>query len=178
MYPSVGSEKSSPSGSFRGLGGADEAGFELVLQAIGVPTDVERDGVVEDAVKDRGRDHAVAEDVAPRAEALVAREDHRAALVAAAEELEEEIGAGTVDREIADLVDEEQARHRVELELLLEPSLAQRGGQLGDHRRRRREEHAVAVLDRLEPETDRQVRLADTRRPEDQDVLAVLEVVT
>ena len=43
---------------------------------------------------------------------------------------------------------------------------------------RRREEHAVAVLDGFEAEPDRQMRLADARRPEEDDILAVLDKVT
>ena len=77
-----------------GLFGTDEAGLELVLEPVGVATDVDRDRVVQHAVEDRGGDHAVAEDVAPSAEALVAGQDHRAAFVAAADELEEQVGPG------------------------------------------------------------------------------------
>src|SRR6266700_2393386 len=80
----VGSENSPPPGSLRGLGGADEAGLELVLEPVGIAPDVQRDGVMEDAVQDRGGDDPVAEDVAPAAKALVAGQDHGTALVAAA----------------------------------------------------------------------------------------------
>ena len=109
MSPTVGIENSPPPGSLRGLGGADEAGLELVLEPVGIAPNVERDGVVEDAVQDGRSNDPVTEDVPPAAEALVAGEDHGAALVAAADELEEEVGAGAVDREVADLVDDEQA---------------------------------------------------------------------
>src|SRR5262245_43328246 len=99
-----------PPGSLRGLGGADEAGLELVLEAIGIAPDVDGDRVMQDAVEDGRGDYAVAEDLAPAPEALVAREDHRATLVATADELEEEIGSRAVDGQISDLVDDEQAR--------------------------------------------------------------------
>src|SRR5262245_66034840 len=75
---------------------------------------------MENPIQDRGRDDAVAEDFAPAPEALIAGEDHRAALVAAADELEEQIGATAVDRQVADLVNDEQTRHGVELELVIE----------------------------------------------------------
>ncbi len=42
-----------------------------------VPTYGDGDRVVQDAVEDRRGDPAVAEDIAPAAEALVARQDHR-----------------------------------------------------------------------------------------------------
>src|SRR5947207_15190478 len=101
---------------------------------------------MEHAVDDRGGDHAVAEDVDPTAEALVAGQDHRPALVAAADELEEEIGAGAVDREIADLVDDEQARDGVDLEPLLHAPYRGRFSERGEQPGRRREEYAIAVL--------------------------------
>src|SRR5262245_48173445 len=49
-----------PGGSLRGLGGADEAGLELVLEPIGIAPNVEGDRVVEDAVQDGGGDDPVA----------------------------------------------------------------------------------------------------------------------
>ena len=73
--------------------------------------------MVEEPVEERGGDHGVAEDVAPRAEALVAREDDGAPLVAARDQLEEEIGAVAVDRDVADLVDDQQLGLGEELEL-------------------------------------------------------------
>src|SRR5437667_4021528 len=150
-----------------GGGGLDrlhEAGFELVLQPVGIAADIDGDRVMEHAVEDRRGDHAVAEDVAPTAEALVAGQDHRPALVAAADELEEEIGAGAVDREIADLVDDEQARDGVDLEPLLQAPLRGRFRERGDQPGRRRKEHAIAVLDGLESEADGQVGLPDAGR--------------
>src|SRR5712691_10566323 len=107
-----------------GLGGGgldrlDEAGFELVLQPVGVAADVDGDRVVEHAVEDRGGDDPVAKHVAPAPEALVAGQDHRAALVAPADELEEQIGPGAVDGQVADLVDDEQPGDGVDLEAVL-----------------------------------------------------------
>src|SRR5438445_4898876 len=95
-----------------GLDRLDEAGFELVLQPVGIAADVDRDRMVEDPVEDGRGDDPVAEDVAPAPEALVAGEDHRAPLVAPADELKEEIGAGPVDGQVANLVDDDQARDR------------------------------------------------------------------
>ena len=83
-----------------------------------------------------------------------------------------------VDRQVADLVDDQQPRHGVELEPLLEPPLGVRLGERGDQVGRRGEEHAVAGLDGLEPEADRQVGLAHAGRAEHDDVVAVLDEVT
>src|SRR5436190_12480266 len=107
ISPGAVTENSPPPGSLRGLGGADEAGFELLFEPIGIAPDVDGDRVMQDPVEDRGRNDAVAEDLAPAAEALVARENHRAPLVAAADELEEQVGAGAIERQVADLVDDE-----------------------------------------------------------------------
>ena len=76
--------------------------------------------MAQQSIEDRGGDDAVAEDIPPGAEALVAGQDHRSPLVATADELEEQICAGAVDRQIADLIDDQQAWRRVELELLLQ----------------------------------------------------------
>src|SRR6266581_4415363 len=126
MSSPVGSEKSPPPGSLRGLGGADEAGLELVLEPVGIAPDVQGDGVVEDAIQDRRGDDPVPEDLPPAAEALVAREDHGAALVVAADELEEQVRPLAVDRQVPDLVDDEQAGHGVDLELVVEAAFGER----------------------------------------------------
>ncbi len=73
-------------------------------------------------------------------------------LVAASHELEEEVRPLLVDREVADLVDDDQPGHGVELELLAEPAFYDGLGQRPDHGRGRREEDSVAALDGLESE--------------------------
>src|SRR5437867_1337301 len=60
---------------------------------------------------------------------LIAGEDEWPLLVAAADELEKEIGAGLVDGQAANLVDDQEPRRRVELELVLEPTLGKRLGE-------------------------------------------------
>ena len=66
-------------------------------------------GVVDEAVDERGGDHGVAEDLAPGLEAAVAGDDDRAAFVAAGDEGEEQVGGLALQRQVADLVDDEQA---------------------------------------------------------------------
>src|SRR5205823_8361396 len=84
ILPQAGKRNLLTSSGLRGLGRAHEAGLELVLEPVTVAADVDRDRVVKDAVEDRGGDHAIPKHVAPTAEALIAREDHRAPLVAPA----------------------------------------------------------------------------------------------
>ena len=89
----------------RGSFGPNQSGLELVLEPVGVAADVDGDGVMQYAIEDRGGDHAVTEYLAPAAEALVGGQDQRASLVAPADELEEQVGTGLVDRQVADLID-------------------------------------------------------------------------
>src|SRR2546426_4824653 len=133
---------------------------------------------VEDPVQDGGGDKPVAEDVPPAAEALVAGQDHGAALVAAADELKEQVGAVAVDGQVADLVHDERAGHGVDLELVVQTALAEGAGQGGNEDGGRGEEHAVATLDGLEAEPDGEMGLAHPGRPEDYHVLPVLHEAT
>src|SRR5262245_42565644 len=176
-FPTCGKRTFPTPGLLRGLGGADEAGLELVLEPVGIAPGVEGDGVVEDAVQDRGGDDPVPEDLAPAPEALIAGEDHGAALVAAADQLEEQVGALAVDGQVADLIDDEQPGHGVDLEFVVQAALGQRLRQGGDEDGGGGEQHAVAVFNGLEAEADREMGLPHARRAEDHQVLAVLHEV-
>jgi hypothetical protein len=75
-----------------------------------VAADVDDVAVVEQPV-DQGCSHdLIAEDLAPLLEALVAGQHGGGVLVAAAHELEEVHRAGAGDRQVADLIDDEQCR--------------------------------------------------------------------
>ena len=96
----------------------EEAGLPFLLEAVALAADVDDVGVVEQAVEDGACDHRVAaEDLAPGTEAFVAGQDDAATFVAARDHLEEQIALELVERQIADLVDDEQARVRVVLSL-------------------------------------------------------------
>src|SRR3972149_898306 len=90
----------------QGLGRLNQAGLQLLLETVGVAPDVHSDRMMEQAIQDRRGDHPVAEDLTPTPEALIAGEDHRAALVATTDQLEEEVGPGPLDGQIADFVDD------------------------------------------------------------------------
>ena len=85
-------------------GRLDHPRLQLVLQPIRIAPDADRRRVMQDPLEDRAGDYAVAEDVAPSAEALVAGQNHRPPLVAPADELEEQRRRLPVDRQIPDLV--------------------------------------------------------------------------
>ena len=78
----------------RGVGAGvlrDEIG--MGAQAVAGPLDLDDDGVVQEAIEERGGDDGIAEDLAPFGEAAVRGQDHGAFLVAGVDELEEEVGA-------------------------------------------------------------------------------------
>jgi hypothetical protein len=62
--------------------------------------------VVNDAVDHRGSDDLVAEHVAPAGERQVAGQDQGGVFVAAGDELEEQVRGVLLERDIADLVDD------------------------------------------------------------------------
>ena len=87
-------------------GGRDvEAAF---AQAVAFAFERDHGGVVDEPVDQCGGDHRVAEDLAPLLEAAVAGDDDRAALVAAGDEREEQVGRLAFEGEVADLVDDEE----------------------------------------------------------------------
>jgi len=100
ISPGMGTENSPPGSRF-GLLRPDEAGLQLLLQPVRIAANIERHRVMQEPIEDRGGDHPVAENIAPGGEALVAGEDHRSALVATADQLEEEIRPQPVDRQVA-----------------------------------------------------------------------------
>ena len=111
-----------------------------------------------------------------RAEGQVRGQDHRALLVALGDDLEEQVGLLAAERQVADLVDDQElvdvdgAVHR-----LLQPALALRRLQGEDQIGRGGEAHLPAALRGEVAERDRQVRLADAAGPEQHDVLGALD---
>jgi len=93
-------------------------------EAIAGAFDVDDDGVVEQAVEERGGDDGIAEDVAPFGEAAIGREDHGALFVTGVDELEEQVGAARGDGEVTDLVDDQQTAVVEVADFLGEASLA------------------------------------------------------
>lgn len=81
----------------------------VLAEAVTGVLDLDNDGVVEKPVEHCGGDDWIAEDIAPFAEAAVGSEDHRALFLARVDQLEEQVAAARADRQIADLIDDEQA---------------------------------------------------------------------
>ena len=104
------------------------------------------------------------QDAAPGTERFVRREDHRTLLeVALVDDVEEHVRRVGAVREIADLVDHEHVRMRVDCKRLTQASVAARTRQFVDQRGCGDEERIEAVLDGAIRDRDCQVRLAATR---------------
>ena len=80
----------------------------VLTQAVAGAFDLDHHGMMEQSVEQRGGDDGIAEDLAPFGKAAVGGEDHRAFLVARVDELEEQVAAAVGDRQVADLVDDEE----------------------------------------------------------------------
>jgi len=77
----------------------------MAAQPITGALDLHDDGVVEQAVEQRGGDDRITEHLAVFGKAAVGGQDHGAALVAGIDELEEQIAAAVGDRQAADLIE-------------------------------------------------------------------------
>src|SRR5881227_3392003 len=73
--------------------------------AVALAADVEDGGVAEQAVDDGGGDDRIGEDMAPVGEAAIRGQDDRALVGPTADDLEDPVGRGLVEREVAQLVD-------------------------------------------------------------------------
>ena len=70
-----------------------------------MPFDLDDDGMVQQSVQ-QGRSHdVIAEDSAPVLEAAIGGEDGSAFLVAGIDQLEEQVCAAGLDRQVTDLID-------------------------------------------------------------------------
>ena len=80
----------------------------MILESVAVALEADHLGVVDQAVDHGGGHGGVAEHLAPASEGLVGGDDERGALVAGAHELEEEVGGLGLERDVADLIDDDQ----------------------------------------------------------------------
>ena len=131
--------------------------------------------MVQQAVK-QGRGHdVVAEDGAPVLEAAIGGEHGGAFLVAGIDQLEEQVGAAGFDRQVADLIDDQQGDPVNIAQARLEGpgafGLGERGNEFGQGR----EIDALMGLDGVHPQGDGQVALADAGRAEQVDSLAAVD---
>ena len=113
----------------------------VLTHPVAVAVDVDDMAVVQQAIDERSSHDLVAQDLAPLLEALVGRQHSGCALIAPVDELEEEHRAGLADRQVADLVDDQELGIGEDLEA--ESQLAgglgffERGDEIGQGHRSR-----------------------------------------
>lgn len=139
----------------------------MLAKPIARAFDLDDDGMMEQSVEERGGNDGIAEDVAPFGEAAIGGEDHGALLVAGVDELEEEIAATGNDRQVADLVDDQERGSAEMPEALAELSLPLSGCQRGNDVGEGGEVDAPSGLDRLDRERGGQMALAGAGRTEE-----------
>src|SRR5215207_1260020 len=164
------------SGRFGGSGGG-WAGEVAVFEAVAVAFEREDLGVVDEPVDHRGGDDVVAEDLPPGAERLVGRDDQRRALVAAADEHEHQVRGLGIERDVADLVDDQQRDPLQSGELVIEAAVALRVGEHGDPFGGGAERDAVSGEAGADADRDRQMTFPGPRRAEQDEILAAGEEV-
>lgn len=117
--------------------------------------------VVEDSVEDGLGEVVVVEDAAPLGQGLVGGEDDRLALeVALVDDVVEDIGGVVAEREVADLVDDEDTGSDVALEDLLKVAAVGGDAELLDERGSCCEQRFCAVEDGLVGDGNREVGFA------------------
>ena len=122
--------------------------------------DLNDDGMVEQAVEQRGGNDGIAEGLAPFGKAAVAGEDHGAFFIASVHQLEEEVGTAVGDGQIADLVDDQVRCAVVKTQLFDQPALALRPGEGFDQFGEGAAIDAFPGLDRGDAERGREMALA------------------
>ena len=130
---------------------------------------------MQEAVEQRGGHDRIAKDVPSFGKASVGSQDHGPSFVARVDELEEQIAAAGDDRQISDLVNDQQARPAEEANAFLQPGFPFGTGERCDQVGQRAKVDALAGFDGLDPERRGQVALAGSRRPEEVDGLVALD---
>src|SRR5512135_349818 len=147
----------------------------MLAEAIAGAFDLDDDGVVQQAVQQRGGDDRVAEDLAPFGKAAVGGQDHGAALVAGIDQLEEQVAAAGDDRQVADLVHDQQLRPAQETQALAQGPLAFGFGQGVDQLGQGAEIDAAPGLDGFYAQREGQVGLAAAGLTDEVDDLRAID---
>lgn len=146
-----------------------------VPHAVGLAAELDEPPVVDDPVDHRRGHLVVPEHRAPPAELQVRCCDHRLPLVGVGEHLEEQPRAIGVQRQEAELVDDERPRAADERGLAVEAPFVAGAPQPHDERRRGEEAGLQPPLARRHAQRRGHVRLAGADVPHRHEVLAALE---
>jgi hypothetical protein len=94
----------------------------VLAKPIARSLDLDDDGVVKQPIEQRGGDDGIAKNLAPFGKAAVGGQDHGTALIAGIDRLEEQIAAAGNDRQISDLVDNQERGSAQETDTLTQLS--------------------------------------------------------
>jgi hypothetical protein len=140
-----------------------------------VRADVDDVTVVEHAIDQRGRHDFINEDLAPFLEALVRGEDRGRTLISTRDHLKEEHAARAGDRQIADLIDDQDCRMGEHFHPLSEPagglSFFERGNEVSEGA----VVYAAAILGSGDGKTDGKMRFTDPGRTQENYVLLAFD---
>ena len=92
--------------------------ISVLAQTVARAFDLDNDRMMKQSVKEGGGDDRIPKDLTPFSEATVGGEDHGALFVARVDKLEEQIAAAGNDRQVSDLVDDQQREATEEPDLL------------------------------------------------------------
>ena len=128
---------------------------------VGRAAELKVPSALEDPIQDRLGEVRIMEDSSPRGQRFVCREDHGPAVqMPIVDDLEEHVRRVGPVAEVADLVDDEDVRVRVDGQDVAQLPTPRGAGEVVDERRRRREDGLEAVLDGSVGEGHGQVGLA------------------
>src|SRR5215470_5840773 len=88
----------------------DQAGLLFLAQAKALALNHQGVAVMKQAVENRGGEDVVAEDGAPLRDELIGRDQQAGAFVTTRDELEKQVGAAPLERQVPELVDDQQLR--------------------------------------------------------------------
>ena len=109
-----------------------DASQVAIFESVGVAFEGDDFGVVDEPVDHGGGDDVVAEHFAPASEGFVGGDDQGGAFVAGGDELEEQVGGLGFERDVADLVDNQQRVAAEPDQLVLQASGVVGVGEPGD----------------------------------------------
>ena len=149
--------------------------FEGDAPAIALDVHLEDRRVVDEAIDGGERHGGIGEDLAPFAEGLVGGDEDGAALVAGADQLEQDAGLGLVLGDVGEVVEDQEVEAVEPVDGGLERQFAAGDLKLLDEVGGPREEDLPSVLDQGEPDRRGQVALSAAGRSEQEQVGALGE---
>ena len=133
--------------------------------------------MMKQAVEQCGGDDRIAEDLAPFCKATIGGQDHGPALVARVDELEEQVATTLNDRQVPDLINDEERRPAQEPDPFAQLAFAFGPGQNADDVGKACKVDAAAGLHSFDPERGGEMTLPGAGRPQEVNDLITLDEV-